>query len=127
MGETDALSRFILGSGPAEQVENALMVLLIDAPAVVRDLKDRKAELGAAPNGDFAGNPGLEVFDRIVDQVGEDLLQPEPVAHDARQRFDMDLGLRFHHLMRYGRRDRLDQLARIDPFRLELAPSLAGP
>ncbi len=36
MGEADALSRLVLGSGAAEQVENALMVLGIDAAPIVR-------------------------------------------------------------------------------------------
>ena len=35
MGEADALSRLVLGAGAAEQVEDALMVLGIDAAAVV--------------------------------------------------------------------------------------------
>ena len=46
MGEADALARPVLGSGAAEQIEDALMILRIDAAAVVGDLEDRKAELG---------------------------------------------------------------------------------
>ena len=56
MGQPDALARLVLGSGAAEQVEDALMVLGIDAAAVVGDLEDRKAELGAAADRDVAGN-----------------------------------------------------------------------
>ena len=75
MGQTDALSRPILGSRAAKQFENALMVLGIDAAPIVRYLENRKAELGAAAHHDFAGDPRFEVFERIVDQIGEDLLQ----------------------------------------------------
>ena len=83
MGEADALSRPVLGSRAAEQVENPLVVLGIDAAAVVGDLEDRKAELGAAADSDLAGNAGLEIFERIVDQVGENLLQRQAVADDV--------------------------------------------
>ena len=48
MGKADSLTRFVLGAGAPEQVENALMILGIDAAAVVGDLEDRKAEFGAA-------------------------------------------------------------------------------
>ena len=116
----------VLGSGAAEQVEDALMVLGIDAAAVVGDLEDRKAELGAAADRDIAGNAGLEIFQRVVDQVGEDLLQREPVADDVRQRLDADLRLGLGGLMRHRRDDALDQFAGVDPHRLEFAPSLAG-
>ena len=75
MGKPDALSRLILGSGAAEQIENALMILGVDAAPIVRYLENRKAELGATSHRDFAGDPGLEVFECIVDQIGEYLLQ----------------------------------------------------
>ena len=69
MRKANALSRLVLGSRAAEQVENAPMILRIDPSAIVGDVKNRKAELGAAPNHDFTGNLGLEVFDRVVDQI----------------------------------------------------------
>ena len=50
---------------PAEQVENALMILRLDAPAIVGDFKNRKAELGSPPDGDFAGIPGLRYFSAL--------------------------------------------------------------
>src|SRR5215204_2794123 len=102
------------------------MVLGIDAAPIVRYLENRKAELGAAAHRDFAGDAGLEVFERIVDQIGENLLQPKAIADDVRQRVDPDRGLGFRSLMRHGRHNALDQLLGIDPDRLELAPSLAG-
>jgi hypothetical protein len=50
MGETNSLSRLVLRTRASKKVENALMVLGIDAAAVVGDFEDRKAELGPAPN-----------------------------------------------------------------------------
>src|ERR1700753_2218221 len=49
VGKANALSRFVLGAGAAEQVENPLVVLGIDAAAIVGDFENRKAEFGAAP------------------------------------------------------------------------------
>ena len=115
MGKPDALSRLVLGSGAAEQVENALVVLGIDAAAIVGDLEDRKAELGPAADRDFAGNAGLEIFERVVDQIREDLLQRQAVADDVRQRLDVDLGLGLGGLMRHRGDDGFDQFAGIDP------------
>ena len=93
MRESDTLPGLVLGSGAAEQVEDALMVLGIDAAAVVGDFENRKAEFGAALDPDIAGNAGLEIFERVVDQIGEDLLQRQAIADDIRQRFDPDLAL----------------------------------
>src|SRR6476620_1173839 len=102
------------------------MVRGVDAAPSVGYLENRKAELGAAAHRDFAGAPGLEVFERIVDQIGEDLLQRKAIADDIRQRVEPDLGLGVRGLMRDGHYDTLDQLPGVDPDRLELAPSLAG-
>ena len=48
------------------------------------------------------GTPVLEIFQRIVDQIGENLLQRETVADDVGQRFDPDLRLGLRGLMRHG-------------------------
>ena len=56
MREADALARLVLRAGAAEKVENTLMVLGIDAAAIVGDLENRKAQLGPAADGDVAGN-----------------------------------------------------------------------
>ena len=115
MGKADALAGFVLRAGAAEKVENPLMVLGIDAAAVVGDLEDRKAELGPAPDRDVAGNAGLEIFQRVVDQIGENLLQRQPVADDIGQRLDPNLGLGLGGLMRDRRDDGFDQFAGVDP------------
>ena len=57
MGKPDALARFVLGSRPAEELKNALMILGIDAAAVIGNLEDGEAELGPSPNGDFGLEP----------------------------------------------------------------------
>src|SRR4051794_35624591 len=100
MGKTYALSGLILGSGAAKQLENSLMVLGIDAAAVVSDIENRKTELGPAANGNVAGNAGLEIFQRIVDQIGENLLERQAVADDVRQWLDADLRIGLRGLMR---------------------------
>src|SRR6185437_11042997 len=106
--------------------ENPLVVLGVDSPAVVGDVEDRKAQSGAAVHRDVAGHAGLEVFQRVVDQIGEYLLHRQPVADDIRQRLDADLRLGLGGLMRHRSHDTLDQLAHVDLVRLELAPALAG-
>src|SRR5439155_19991887 len=119
MGKPDALSRFVLGSRAAVQVEDALVVLRIDTAAVVGYLKDCKTELGTSAHRDLTGNAGLEVFEGVVDQIGENLLQRQTVADDVWQRVDPDLGLGFGGLMRHRRYSALEQLPGVDPHRLE--------
>ena len=55
MRKTDALAGLVLQSRTAEQVENPLMILRIDAAAVVADLEDGVTELGPPANPDLAG------------------------------------------------------------------------
>ena len=126
MCQADALAGFVLSSRPAKQFKNPLMVLGIYAPAVVGDLENRKTELGAAADRDVAGDAVLQIFKRIVDQIGENLLQCQSVADDVRQRLDPDLGVRLRGLVRNRGYDSLDQFAGIDLLGLEFAPSLPG-
>src|ERR1700722_442898 len=126
MGKANSLTRLVLHSGAPEQGENALVILGLDPAPVIGDLEDRISEFGAGPHRYVAGNTGLEVFECVVDQIGENLLQREAVAGDFGQRFDADLGLRLRRLMRNRRDDRLDQFSGVDPDRIEFAPSLAG-
>src|ERR1700690_2830551 len=115
MGQAYSLSRFVLRTCTPKKVKNALMVPGIDTAAVVGDLENRKAQFGAAPDGDVAGNPRLEIFERVIDQVRENLLQRQAIAGDLRQRLDANPGLRLGSLVRHGRDDGLDQFARVDP------------
>lgn len=80
MSETDTLARPILRSRPAEQVKNALVVLRIDAAAVICDLKDATTELAPTADGNITGNIRYEVFQGIVDQIGENLFDRNAVA-----------------------------------------------
>ena len=82
MGEANALARAILHAGAAKQVEDPLMILLIDPAAVVCHFVDNVAGFSAAGDANIAGNARFQVFQRIVDQVREDLLQRQPVADD---------------------------------------------
>src|SRR5690348_10117990 len=62
MCKSYALAGLILGAGAAEQLEDALVVLGLDAAAVVDDINHGEAELGAAADFDVAGHAGLEVL-----------------------------------------------------------------
>ena len=83
MGEPNSLSGPVLCTGAAEKVKNPLVILGIDAPAVVGDLENSETELCPAADGDVAGNSGFQVFQCIVDQIGKNLFQREAVADDA--------------------------------------------
>src|SRR6516165_3614044 len=126
MGKTDALAGLVLRAGTPEQFENALVILLIDAAPVIGDLENGKAELGASLDGDGTGNARFQILDRIVDQIGKDLLQRKTVAHDIWQVPDLDSCLSFRSLMRERRDNGLDQLTHVDRHRVELAPALPG-
>ena len=54
MRKTNALAGLVLGSRAAEQVEYPLMILRIDAAAIVADLEDSVAEFGPPAKSDFA-------------------------------------------------------------------------
>src|ERR1700730_13715157 len=103
MGKSYSLSRLVLCAGATEKVKNPLMVLGIDAAAVVGDLENRKAQLCPAPDRDVAGDSRLKIFERVVDQVRENLFQREAVADDVRQRLDANLSLGLRGLMRHRR------------------------
>ena len=126
MSKPYPLSRPVLRAGAAEQVENALVVLRIDAPAIVGNLENRKVEPGPAAHRNFAGNSGLEVFECVVKQVGENLLESKAVAYELGKRLNANLCLSLRSLMRHGCDNGLDQFARVDPHGQEFASSLSG-
>src|SRR5689334_12086502 len=99
MCKSYALAGLVLDAGAAEQVEDALMVLGVDAAAVVDDVKNRKAKLGTAADFDVAGHVRPQIFQRVVDQVGEDLLDRQAVADDIGQGPDPDFRIRLGSLM----------------------------
>src|SRR3954447_1351847 len=108
MREPDTLSRFVLCTRAAEKVKDSLMIFRVDAATVIDDLEDGEAEFCPAPDSQIAGYAGLEVFQGVVDQVREDLLERKAVADDVGQWLDMDLGVGLCGLMRHGGNDTLD-------------------
>src|SRR5262249_53876045 len=123
MCKTYALARLVLDAGAAEQVEDALMVLGVDAAAIVDHVEDGEAELGAAADFDVARHARLQIFQRIVDQVRENLLQREAVADDIGYRAYADLCLGFGGLMRHGFTDPLDEITHPDALGGERPPA----
>ena len=69
MGKANSLPRFVLQPRAPEKIENSLMVLWVDTPAIVGDFEDHIAELGTAPHGNVTGDTGPEVLECIVDQI----------------------------------------------------------
>ena len=83
-GKSDPLAGAVLRAGAAEKIEDALMVRWRDAAAVVGDL-DRHPRAGLpSAHDDAAGHAGLQIFDRIVDEVGDDLVDREAIGDDRR-------------------------------------------
>src|SRR5207244_1821863 len=63
---------------PFEALEDALLLLRIDANAVVGDLENRLATVGAQL--DLDGLAGA-IFDRVGQKVRDHLLQAQPIPH----------------------------------------------
>src|SRR5689334_14000952 len=88
MREPDPLTGPVLPSSSPEQVEDALLVLRRNAPTVVAHLKYRHAaaiRFGVTRDFDPPWPPVLEILDRVLDQVAEDLLHRQPVAVQSRK------------------------------------------
>ena len=82
MGKADALARLVLRPERRNNIEHAFLVLLGDAAPIVLTLIRTWGPffgLYLEPSG----AAGLEIFERIVDQVSEDLVQRQPVRHDG--------------------------------------------
>ena len=80
MREADSLAGLVLRARAAEQVEDALVIARIDAAAVVLDLEHGANPVDAAPHDDPARPARLEIFDRILDQVRQDLVDRQPIG-----------------------------------------------
>ena len=80
------------------------------------------------PPGDvnLAGHARLQIFQRVVDQVREGLLERKAVGDDLRQRVDVDRRVRLLGLVGDGFGDAFDQLMHVDPLGLEFAAAFAG-
>ena len=122
MGKSYSLSGLVLGTGAAEKIENPLVVLGVDAAAIVGDLEDRKAQLVRPRTEMSPGTPGLRYLIALS-------IRLEKICSSASRSLMMsgsgsiaNLGVGFRGLMRHGGDDGLDQFAGIDPLRLEFAP-----
>ena len=83
MGEPDALAGLVLRAGTTKQVEDALVIFRVDAAAGVGDFEDGEAELRTGGDVDLARDTRLEIFQRIVEQVGENLFDCETIADNG--------------------------------------------
>ena len=71
MRQTNSLPGLVLGSRAPEKIENALMILLVDPAAVVRNVEYNESELVASADRDIAGNARFEILQGIFNQVGD--------------------------------------------------------
>src|SRR5687768_2794021 len=91
MRKAYSLARPVLDAGTAEQVEDALEVLRVDAAPVVLDLVAHVSAGVLAADHDPTRAAGREILGGVVDQVAEDLLQGEAVAGEVRSALDDEL------------------------------------
>src|SRR5689334_7092283 len=119
MRQSNSLARTVLHARPAKQVENPLVILFLNPATIICYFVDIVAGFGAASDSDFAGNTGPEVFQRVVDQIGEYLFERKAITDDTRQPLDFDRRVGFLSLMRNRLDDGLDQLAHVDALGLE--------
>ena len=73
-----------------EGAKNSILLLQLNAHAGIGDLENKTAVLVGGTNGDAALRPGK--LHRIVDQVPENLLEPDGVGPDM-----MAVGAKVHH------------------------------
>lgn len=95
MCKINVLIGFVLGFCMVEQVEDVLMVFWVDVMVIVVDFEDCVVEFGVFVYFDFVGDVVFQVFDGVVDEIGEDLFECEVVVYDVGQWFDLDFGLGF--------------------------------
>ncbi len=80
MGQADAFARLVLLPRTSEQIEDALMVARVDAPAIVAHRHDHPARRLLRGDMHLGGARRVAVFGRILDQVGQDLFQRDVEA-----------------------------------------------
>ncbi len=84
MRKPDALPGTVLCAGPSEQFEDALVVLLGDATAVVGDVYVRAPRRFAGRDDDLSRAIARQVLHGIVDDIADDLFQGQRVGHQRR-------------------------------------------
>ncbi len=80
MGKTNAFARAVLFAGPPEQFKYPLVVAGVDAAPIVLDIIDCLAGVDAAADLDLEGNVSAAVFQSIINEIGENLLQRQRIA-----------------------------------------------
>src|SRR5690606_35221767 len=121
MREADAFTGLILRAGPAEQVEDTLIVLGRDAPAVVAHIDPHppcQFPSGAYP--DLNGSVNRPIFCRIVEEIAEDLVERKTIRDNLRHvHLDANLASRFRNLVMHGGGHRFQKSLEVDLLRFE--------
>ena len=81
MRKPDAFARTVLSAGPPEQFEDAFVILLGDAAAVVGDVYVHATRRFARRDDDAPWTVSRQVLYGVVDHVADDLLDRQPVTH----------------------------------------------
>src|SRR4051812_2426634 len=97
MGQADALARLVLDTGAAEEIKHAFAVGWTDAAAVIDDVDAMLARRFLGPDFDPSRHIAAQILQRVVEQIGEDLLDRHAIAADHRQLADHQLRLRLSH------------------------------
>lgn len=89
MGKTNSFPRAILRTRAPEQIEDPGMILGINTPAVILDVYEDRRSLFPAPHPYPSGPSRRKIFDRILKQIGENLLQGQPITDQVWKVFDL--------------------------------------
>src|SRR6185312_6039432 len=124
--QANPFARPVLRTRTAKELEYTLMIVRVDAPAIVADLVYHMRPRCMALDFYSAGFPIATILESIVDEIGEDLLHREQVAHNGWKVGDGDGCSLFGGAMRDGLCDRRHDGVHVDLFGLEVAAALAG-
>ena len=125
MGKADAVARPVLDARAPEKIEDAFAVFGIDAAAVVAHLVGNRSMKVGRPDFDGSRHVGPQIFDGVIHEIGEHLLEGKAVAGDRRQVTDADFGVGRLGLIRQGLGIGAQQLLHFDQLRLKLALAFA--
>src|SRR5690606_4435188 len=121
MRKANPFARLILRTGTSEKVEDTLVILGRNAPAIVAHVDPhppRRLPFGAYLDLDrpISGT----IFHRVVNQIAKNLVERKTI----RQNFgyvdlDLNLAFRFRNLMMHGGGCRFQESLKVDPLRFE--------
>ncbi len=95
MRKADAFAGLILRPRAPEQIEYPLMIPGVDPTAIVAHLDDDAAIFGAAGNPDLTRHARLQIFQRIFDQVRQNLFDRDAVVDNRGEGLDGERGAGF--------------------------------